>query len=888
MTDMTYKGRELTPAMRQYLEAKAQVPEAILLFRMGDFYELFFDDAVVAAPILEIALTTRDRGVENPIPMCGVPFHALKVYIAKLLEAGKQVALCEQMEDPALAKGIVKRDIVRIVSPGTVLDMDALDASTNNYLAAVVQGMDCLGLAYLDASTGTFRACRANDMGQLRIELSRVEPREVVFPRRQEAAMEKLRLLLEKTAMRAVDDALFDARACRDALTGLADPAGLPAEVLQAAGGVAGCLATLQRSRNLQVEPLDFYQVQNFMVLDETALADLEVMKTLSGGHRRGSLLGLMDRTSTPMGARLLKRWLAYPLVDRERIEARLDAVGELAGRSILRTELEDRLKKLHDMERLATRTVTGQASPRELLSLARSMADLADLRPLLSPCQSAEISDILRCLCDPPEPLREALVNLVEPAPLTHKEGGIFAADYNPELKHLLELRRGGKEWLLQYEVDLKERTKIGSLKVRFNRVFGYFIEVTKPNLHLVPEDFIRKQTTSTGERFFTPQLKEYEEKVLHAEERARVLEEELFLALTARVSEHRSQILQAAGAVARLDVFVGLAELAHLGNYARPTVNYSDVLELKDSRHPVLDRTMAAGRFVPNDVRVDCEKDQLLIITGPNMAGKSTVMRQAALIAVMAQMGSFVPAREATIGMVDRVFTRVGATDSLSKGLSTFMVEMKEAAEILKRSSRKSLIILDELGRGTSTYDGLSIAWAMAEYLHDFICARTLFATHYHELTQMAQYKKRVRNFNIAVKEFNDEILFLHKLVEGAANRSYGVQVARLAGIPRPVIDRAKEVLASLEEGTGDIRIERPRPVRRKRPGDAGQPDLFAAAREAQRAPEAPGFAVPAEPAVPSAADAVAGKLRSMSLDAMTPIEALNALHALKRELS
>jgi len=870
----TYKGRELTPAMRQYLEAKGQVPEAILLFRMGDFYEIFFDDAVEAAPILEIALTTRDRGVENPIPMCGVPHHAVKSYVAKLLDAGKQVALCEQMEDPALAKGIVKREIVRVVSPGTVLDIDALDAARNNYMAAVVQGMDCIALAYLDASTGAFRGCCAADLNQLRIELARVEPRELLYMRRQEATAGKLASLIEHTAMRAMDEALFDPRAARDALGPLAGEAPLPPELLQAAGGLIGALKQLQRSDSTQMEPIEVYRIQDYMVLDETALADLEVLKTLSAGSRRHSLLGLMDKTSTPMGARLLKRWLSYPLVDKEQIEHRLDVVADLVRKSMLRSEIADRLKKLHDVERLATRAVTGQASPREILSLARSMAALVELRHVLAECSGHEIAEIMRALCDPPQAVVEAVENMLEPAPATAKDGDIFKPEYNQELNELSELKRGGKEWLLAYEEQLRQSTTISSLKVRFNRVFGYYIEVTRPNLHLVPQEFIRKQTTSNSERFFTPILKEHEEKVLHAEERAKGLEEELFLDLTARIARHRAEILGAAAAVARLDVFLSLAELAHAGGYCRPSIDYSDVLDLKESRHPVLERTMPAGRFVPNDIRLDCEKDQLLIITGPNMAGKSTVMRQAALICIMAQMGSFVPARGAVIGIVDRVFTRVGATDSLAKGLSTFMVEMKEAAEILKRASRKSLIVLDELGRGTSTYDGLSIAWAMAEYIHDFLCARTMFATHYHELTQLSQYKKRVRNLNIAVKEFNEEVLFLHKLVEGATNRSYGVQVARLAGVPRPVIDRAREVLSSLEEGTGDIQIERPRPARRKRLNEPQQPDLFAAARER-------------EPAQPRTEDKTLNRIRNLSLDTLTPIEALNLLHELKKGL-
>ena len=867
------KSKELTPAMRQYIEAKAQVPDAIMLFRMGDFYELFFEDAQEAAPLMEVVLTSRDKGSENPIPMCGVPHHALNTYVSKLLEAGKKVAICEQVEDPALAKGIVKREVVRVVSPGVVLDIDALDSSTNNYLAAIVYGMEGIGLAYVDASTGAFRACRANDFSQLRIELARIEPRELVYPARLAEKAEALSLVNTELAMRGVADGLFEPSPAREMLAGLADLADLSPELAQAAGGLVGYLSDMQRTGTLQLEALEVYELQNFLVLDETAVSDLELFRTISGGQRKGSLLWLMDHTSTPMGARLLKRWLAYPLVEKDQIDRRLDSVRELKDDSIARGGLREVLKKLYDIERLSARVVTRQANPRELRSLAISMAELQALRAMLAPFSCYELGEVARALCELPEPLAEALEFMRDTAPSISREGGIFTPEYNGDLGELLELTRGGREWLLNYEAELRESTAISSLKIRFNKVFGYYIEVTRANLHLVPETFIRKQTLVNAERYFTPELKEHEEKVLHAQERAHALEEQLFEDLLGRTAEHREVILAAAAAVARLDVYASYAELAHQNGYCRPDLDLSDVIELKDSRHPVVEKLMGAGRFVPNDLYIDCEKEQLLIITGPNMAGKSTVMRQVALIAIMAQMGSFVPAAGARIGMVDRVFTRVGATDSLARGLSTFMVEMKEAAEILKRASRRSLVILDELGRGTSTYDGLSIAWSMAEYLHDFLRARAMFATHYHELTQLTQYKKRVRNLNIAVKEFNDEILFLHKLVDGATNRSYGVQVARLAGVPRPVIDRAKEILLSLEEGTGDIEIERPRPGRKKKALGSEQPSLFSPAAAAGRP----------DPKL----EELRTRVKNLSLDTMTPIEALNHLFKLKKDL-
>jgi DNA mismatch repair protein MutS len=873
--------RNITPAMRQYLEAKAQVPDAVLLFRMGDFYELFFEDALEAAPIMEVAVTSRDKAAENPVPMCGVPYHALKTYVAKLLAAGKKVAICEQMEDPSQAKGIVRREVVRVVSPGVVLDLDALEAGSNNFLAAVFQGLEGIGFACLDASTGCFRACRADDFAHLRIELARLEPREIVYPEKLTSLMEKVAVVLPAAAQRPAPDSWFEPGAARASLDGLADASTVGTEVLAAAGALVTYLKSLQRDGRLQLEPLETYEIRNYLVLDETAVTDLELLRTYSG-DRRGSLLALTDRTSTAMGARLLRRWLTYPLVDPEAIDRRLDAVAELVEQSMLRENLGDTLKQLYDVERLATRVVTRQATPRELQSLAQSTALFDRLQQLLARCKSLELCRLSGALRKPPEPLETALRFLKDPAPPIVREGGIFVPEYNPRLAELLELTRGGREWLLNYEQKLRAESGIQSLKVGFNKVFGYYIEVTRANLHLVPQTFIRKQTLVNAERYFTPELKEYEEKVLHAQDQANALEEELFLDLLDQVAVHREVILAAAAAVATLDVFTSFSRLAHGNSYCRPRIDRSDVLDLKESRHPVVEKMMPASRFVPNDVFLDGEKQQLLVITGPNMAGKSTVMRQVALTVIMAQMGSFVPAREATIGLVDRIFTRVGATDSLARGLSTFMVEMKEAAEILKKATRRSLVILDEVGRGTSTYDGLSIAWAMVEYLHDNLRARTLFATHYHELTQMSEYKKRARNFNIAVKEFNDEILFLHRLVEGGTNRSYGIQVARLAGVPLPVIDRAKEILASIEDGSGDIRIERPRPARRKRPDGPQQPSLF----DAVRRPAPAGQDLEPPPPLPD--DRLARTLKELPLDTMSPIEAFNLLYRLKKELA
>jgi DNA mismatch repair protein MutS len=861
--------------MRQYLEAKQQVPDALLMIRMGDFYEMFFDDAVEAAQLLDITLTSRDKGSENPIPMCGVPHHALKTYVGKLLELGHKVAICEQMEDPALAKGIVRREITQVVSPGVVFDPDSLEATENNYLGAVVQTLSGLAFAYADVSTGECRACHTKDLAQLRIELARVDPRELICSERSLELTEKLGKSLPRTYVHTASSEWFD-----PAFTGQDTRLSLPEESMDPAtglpmvlGALLGYLQSLRRDGNCALSPPEIYSIQEYMILDETAVTDLEFFRTLSSGQKKGSLLTVLDHTRTPMGARLLRRHLAYPLVDVDTIHRRLDAVEELTLNSVLREEIRKVLKALQDMERLATRTVSLQASPRDLLALARSMEGQTVLQDLLQAVRSPLLVQLRSRLLSPaPAPLKEAVFHLQDPAPVLCKEGGIFQDGYHPELDELRALTTGGKQWLLKYEEDLKGRFGIPSLKIRYNRVFGYYIEVTRANLHLVPDEFIRKQTLVNAERYFTVELKEYEDKVLHAQDRHNALEEELFRGLLDRCAGYRDAILACAEAVAHLDVLTCLAHVAHENDYVRPDVDFGDSIELLDSRHPVVEQMLPAGKFIPNDIRMDDESRQILIITGPNMAGKSTIMRTVALIVAMAQMGSFVPARKARIGLVDRIFTRVGATDSLSQGLSTFMVEMREAAEILKKATRRSLVILDEVGRGTSTYDGLAIAWSITEYLHDFLRAKTLFATHYHELTQLVATHRRAANVSVAVKEFNDTILFLHKLVEGATSRSYGVQVARLAGVPRPVIDRAKAILAGLESGNGEVTILRGRPTRGKT-GLQSAPGLFDPPQPRQEVD--PRF------------QQIQRTLDGLVLDTLTPIEAMNVLYQLKTQM-
>ena len=862
----------VTPVMQQFLDAKTQAPDALLLFRMGDFYETFFEDAVTAAGILEITLTARDKQGDNPIPMAGVPHHALEAYLPKLLAAGLKVAICDQIEDPAKAKGIVKRAITRVVTPGVILDPNNLDSDRFNYLAALVFSLGGTALAYLDASCGEFRGTFIEDPSLLGGELARIEPAELLIAAASEEALEPYRALLKGATVTPLADAYFEVDHGDEAAT-LLGAAGSDApspDLLAAGSALLRYVRETQRGRMPTLEVLETYQVQDFMVLDETAVTDLELLRTIIGSDRRGTLLWVLDRTRTSMGRRLLKRWVTYPLVRCEAIERRLDAVEELANRSIDREELRGHLDAVGDIERLLARVQTGQGNARDLAALGRSLDALRPVRGSLQQMKKPALRELAGRIDPLPVLAERILGSLVDDPPVSTREGGMFRRGVKAELDELAALARGGREWIARFEAEQREATGIGSLKVKFNRVFGYFIEVTRANLHLVPEEgYIRKQTMVNAERFYTVELKEYEEKVLTAQDRQNELEAQLFEDLRDAVDAEARALGLTAGGVAELDALLSLAHVSKEHGYVRPAVDYSGTIDIKEGRHPVVERLLPARRYVPNDVRLDVDANQIMIVTGPNMAGKSTVMRQVALITIMAQMGSFVPAESACIGVADRVFTRVGASDALTKGLSTFMVEMNESAEILRKATRRSLVILDEIGRGTSTYDGLSIAWAVTEYLHDVLGARTMFATHYHELTQLTATKSRVTNWNIAIKEFNDELFFLHKLVEGATNRSYGVQVARLAGIPGPVISRAKEILASLED-TADPRkvIHKGRPVRRK--PKTGMGDLFAAPAPAP------------EPAAPSAVEL---RLGAVDPNGMTPLDALKLLYELKK---
>ena len=849
------KEPERTPVMQQFFAAKGQYPDALLFFRMGDFYELFYDDAVVAAQALDITLTSRgkDRQGEN-IPMAGVPHHAAPGYLARLLEQGFKVAICEQLADPKTVKGIVPRGVVRVATPGLALDPDALDAKADNYLCAV-HVAEPRGLATLEMSRSDLRACLVPDDAALLAELARLEPREILIDGELPQLEDTLRRLLPRVAVRRVPP-IEDADAANE---------------VDAHGRVAATL-TLRYAQEAQPEAevkvgrLIRYDPGDRLILDEVAVRNLELVRTL-GGDKPGSMLHLLDRTKTSMGARLLRRRLLSPLTDRAAIARRHDAVEAFVMDADLRRALRESLSRVADLERLATRTELGVAHPRDLGAVRDSLVGAHALYETLRERAGQTTDDALARLVpeDRCEDVLGALETaLVEEPPTVAHQGGIFAEGMSEDLDELRSLSTTSKDVLLQLEKRERESTGIGSLKVKYTKVFGYYIEVTRANLHLVPDSYRRKQTIANGERYVTEELEDLQAKILGADERIKALESDLFADLRVRVAAEARRLRALASSLADLDVHAALAELAHLHGYVRPTLDEGLSLELTECRHPIVEHLAEAGTFVPNDVTLDAEGRRLMIITGPNMAGKSTTMRQVALCVIMAQMGAFVPAAEARIGLVDRVFTRVGASDNLGRGQSTFMVEMRETATILADATRRSLVILDEIGRGTSTYDGLAIAWAVAEHLHDGVGCRTMFATHYHELTELAELKDGVVSFNVAAREYGDDVVFLHKLVEGAANKSYGVAVARLAGVAEIVLARAKPILADLEQGA-------PLPSgRRASLRGKSQLELFA------------GPATPAEPSE------VEKTLAQVDVDRMRPLDALLTLSRLKDMLA
>ncbi len=793
-----------SPMMQQYADAKAACPDAVLLFRMGDFYELFHDDAKTAARVLNLTLTSRDKG-ENPVPMAGFPHHQLEVYLGKLIAAGYRAAICDQIEDPKKAKGLVKRDITRVVSRGTVTDDALLDPRTNNYLAAVVPGERQTGVAWVELSTGRFFAA-CLDAARLGDELTRIDPVECLVVEDENPIPPHLAARLQITARPAWAFAAQTAQQTlarhfqTQSLEGFGfDESDTPA--IRAAGAILDYLGETQKTSLDHIERLTPYRSGAMLEIDEATRRSLEITRTLREGRREGSLLGVIDRSITPMGSRLLCDWIANPLTDLEAIAARHDAVEELVGDAALGDSLREQLRHVYDLQRLLARVSTGRASPRDLSFVGRTLARLPAVKAKLTARNSALLTRLESDLDLCPDVRGQLEAALVEDCPLTSRDGGFIRSGFHERLDELRDLAAGGKKWIAKYQAEESQRSGIPNIKVGYNKVFGYYLEVTHAHAQKVPASFIRKQTIKNAERYITPELKEYEEKVVAAEEQSKKLEAELIIQIRGTVAEAGRRLQRCAEVLAELDVLTALAELARERGYCRPTMASEPVLNIVDGRHPVLDVIEPQGQFVPNDALLGAEEGMMLLITGPNMAGKSTYIRQVALITLLAQAGSFVPARQATIGVADRIFARVGASDELSRGQSTFMVEMTETARILNTASARSLVVLDEIGRGTSTYDGLSLAWAVVEHLHDQVGCRTLFATHYHELTELERLLPGVKNYNVAVREWEEQVVFLHKIIPGSADKSYGIHVARLAGIPREVNERAKEILAQLE---------------------------------------------------------------------------------------
>jgi DNA mismatch repair protein MutS len=870
-----------TPMMRQYLETKSRHPDALLFFRLGDFYELFFEDAVQASEALQIALTARSKG-DDKVPMCGVPHHAARGYVAKLLERGFKVAICDQVEEPG--KGtIVRREVTRVVTPGTVLDEQVLDPREAVYVGAAALGEVGGGVALLDATTGELRCGECPTDARLADELRRAGVRELVLARDVASSIRGEALVRAVAAPLAARDATdFERPAERlrrhlgvAALDGFG-VADLSLGLAAAAAALA-YVADTQRAAPVHVDRLSRLATDDALHLDESTRANLELERTLAGGKRKGALLGLLDRSVTGPGGRRLAEWLRWPLTDLGRIGERLDAVEELHGSTALREGVAEALRPVADVERLLSRLALGQGNARDLRQLAGALAALPRLADLLAAADAKLLREAAAGLRGLEDLARELDRAVEECPPATLDEGGLFRRGWSEELDRLVAISEDGKGFIARLEAEERARTGIGSLKVRFNRVFGYYLEVTRANLHLVPKDYERRQTMVNGERFATPALKSYEEQVLGAEEKRAALERKLFDELRERVLSRAGPLRTAAAAAATADALLALARVAVEHGWARPEVDGSETLEIVEARHPVVEAMLPAdsGGFVPNDIHVASSRDagehaQLLVITGPNMAGKSTVMRQTALVVLLAQLGSFVPARRARIGLVDRIFTRVGASDDLARGRSTFMVEMTETASILHNATRRSLVILDEIGRGTSTFDGLSIAWAVAEHLHDEVGSRTLFATHYHELADLARERSRVRNLTVAVREVGDKVVFLRRLVPGAASRSYGIEVAKLAGLPPEVLGRAREILRNLEalevdEG-GHAALAR---APRREAESAAQLRLFGGTGDAR-------------------AEEIAKLLRALDLDRLRPIEALNLLAEWRAKLA
>lgn len=862
---------ELSPMMQQYFAIKEKHKDHIVFFRLGDFYEMFFDDAILASKELELTLTGRDCGQEERAPMCGVPYHASENYIAKLIEKGYKVAICEQTETPAQAKGIVKRDVVRVVTPGTVIENSMLADDKNNYIASIYYGKNAVGVCFADVSTGSVQATNLSGdelEKQLISELYRFMPSEVIFNSELLAHNEVTVYIKDRLncSVELIDDSIYNQYKTDELLQKQFEtPLNHSLKTAENSFALAALVAYLHETQKKGTERLktvQFYNNSQYMQLSPVTRANLELTETMRGREKKGTLLWVLDKTQTSMGKRLLRTFVEQPLLDVSQINNRLDAVEELFSDHIGRSELQELLAKIFDMERLMTRVVYGSATPREVYALGATSLQLPALKSLLKQ-KNASLIKSLYADCDTLDDIKEKIfAAIVENPPVNLKDAGVINSGYNSEVDELRELVTGGKGKLTEMENRLKEETGIKNIKIGYNKVFGYYIEVTKSYLSQVPDYFIRKQTLANAERYITEELKDYENKILGANERLVTLEHELFNELLYFLSTNLLRIQKTASAVAYIDALCALADVASKNNYTRPHVNEYDAIDIQDGRHPVIEQMTKGQMFVPNDTLLDGHENRLLIITGPNMAGKSTYMRQTALITLMAQIGSFVPAKNATIGIVDSIFTRVGAQDDLSSGKSTFMVEMTEVAEILQNAGPKSLIILDEIGRGTSTFDGMSIAKAVAEYISNkegSMGCKTMFATHYHELTDLENELDGIKNYNIAVKKRGDDITFLRRIVRGPADDSYGIEVAKLAGVPNEVIQRAKEILKELIQLSAE---------------NASVSQLhFGSSALTLQQQEAPSELLEA--------------LERVDVETLTPIEALNLLYKLKELL-
>ena len=863
---------ELSPMMQSYLETKEQYKDCMLFYRLGDFYEMFFDDAIVASRELEITLTSRACGLEEKAPMCGVPHHAVDIYVSRLISKGYKVAICEQLEDPKKAKGIVKRDVIRVVTPGTVIETNMLEEKKNNYIMSIVKKGIYYGIAICDISTGDFYATQIklneNNFEKLLDEYARYSPAEIVVNTAMGNSEKELNILKDRnnTFVTIRDDKNFDENeenllnlyTLVDDYEKTKDEFNDEVLIVSAINGLLNYFTETQKVKLDHINKIKIYEVRKFMALDINARRSLELTERMRDKSKKGTLLGVLDRTSTSMGGRLLRRWINDPLLDIDEINERLDAVQEFKDNIMLRGDVIEVLKKVYDIERLAGKIAYGNVNARELISLKNSLSNLPSLKSILSIANSKMLKDLYNRL----DELEDIYIlidkAIVDDPPISVKEGGIIKTGFNSDIDEYRKASTEGKNWIIELETREKERTSIKNLKVGYTKVFGYYIEITKSFLSQVPENYIRKQTLTGGERFITEELKQIEDKILGSEEKVVNLEYDEFTKIRTEIARNIERLQNTANAVANIDVLADFATIAENNNYVKPEINEGTGINIINGRHPVIEKMVDNGTFVENDTYLNCDDTRVAIITGPNMAGKSTYMRQVAIIVLMAQIGCFVPAEKAEIGIVDKIFTRVGASDDLSSGQSTFMVEMNEVANILKNATPKSLVILDEIGRGTSTYDGLSIAWAVAEYIADKekIGCKTLFATHYHELLGLEEKVDGIKNYHVSVKEKGEDVIFLRKILESGTDESYGIHVAKLAGVPKNVVTRANKILRSLEKDGVKIKEEK-----ESKKQVEGQFDLFNL----------------------KLAD-ISHELDKININELTPIDALNTLVKLK----